>query len=76
MLRISVGYHRRGDRALCDRATYMHLGRTVAMTLAPSTPRAFDARLRLVNALIPLMVLAISAASSGARYFPLKSSAV
>jgi hypothetical protein len=39
------------DMALCDRATYMHLGRKAAMILAPSTPRLFEARLRLVMAL-------------------------
>jgi hypothetical protein len=35
------------------RATYVHLGRTAAIILAPSTPRLFDARLRLVMALVP-----------------------
>jgi hypothetical protein len=38
--------------ALCDRATYVHLRRTAAMILAPSAPRPFDARLRLVMALL------------------------
>jgi hypothetical protein len=37
ILGISVqGYQ---DMALCDRATYMHLGRKAAMLFAPSTPR-------------------------------------
>jgi hypothetical protein len=39
--------HRRGYRA-----TYVHLGRTAAIILAPSTPRMFDARLRLIIALM------------------------
>ena len=36
--------------ALCDRATYVHLGRTAAISFAASTPRPFDARQRLVMA--------------------------
>jgi hypothetical protein len=38
---------------VCDRATDMHLGRTAATILAPSMRRSFDARLRLVMALLP-----------------------
>jgi hypothetical protein len=34
------------------RATYVHLGRTAAIILAPSTPRLVDARLRLIMALV------------------------
>jgi hypothetical protein len=52
---------KRGYRALCDRATYVHLGRTAAMNLAPSTRRLFDARFRLVMAPISLMASAIAA---------------
>jgi hypothetical protein len=33
-------------------ATYVHLGRMSAMILAPSMPRLFEARLRLVMALV------------------------
>jgi hypothetical protein len=40
---------------LCDRATYVHLGRKAATILAPSTPILFEARLRLVMAPLPLM---------------------
>jgi hypothetical protein len=44
------------DVALCNSATYMHLGRKAAMILAPSTidrsDMAVDARLRLVMALL------------------------
>jgi hypothetical protein len=54
---ISVGYHRRDYTALCDWATYMHLGRQAATILAPLTPSAFDARLRLVIA--PLSWIAV-----------------
>jgi hypothetical protein len=36
----------------------MHLGRQAAMILAPSTPSSFDARLRLVIALMPGITLA------------------
>jgi hypothetical protein len=42
-----------GDTGPFVRATYVHLGRTAAIILAPSTPRLFDARLRLVVALVP-----------------------
>jgi hypothetical protein len=38
--------------ALYGRATYVHLGRMLAMILAPSMPRLFEARLRLVMALL------------------------
>jgi hypothetical protein len=48
----SVGCHKREYAALCDRVTYVHLGRKAAMILAPSTPRLFEARLRLVIALL------------------------
>jgi hypothetical protein len=41
-----------GDIGPFVRATYVHLGRTAAIILAPSTPRLFDTRLRLVMALI------------------------
>jgi hypothetical protein len=37
---------------LCDRATYVHLGRKAATISAPLTPRLFEARLRLVMALL------------------------
>jgi hypothetical protein len=47
-----------GDIGPFVRATYVHVGRTAAMILAPSTPRQFDARLRLVMALISGRVLA------------------
>jgi hypothetical protein len=40
------------DMALCGRATYVHFGRQAAMIVAPSTLSLFDARLRLVIALI------------------------
>jgi hypothetical protein len=39
--------------ALHGRATYVHLGRMSAMILVPSMPRLFEARLRLVMALLP-----------------------
>jgi hypothetical protein len=42
-----------GDIGPFVRATYVHLGRTAAIILAPSTPRLFNARLRLVMALVP-----------------------
>jgi hypothetical protein len=38
--------------ALCGRATYVHLGRKAAMISAPSAPTRFDARLKLVMALV------------------------
>jgi hypothetical protein len=38
--------------ALCGGATYVHLGRKTAIILAPSMPRPFEARLRLVMALV------------------------
>ena len=41
-----------GDIGPFGRGTYVHLGRTAAIILAPSTPRLFDARLRLVMALM------------------------
>jgi hypothetical protein len=46
--------------ALCDWATYLHLGRQAAMILTPLKPSLFDARLRLVIALISGMALAIA----------------
>jgi hypothetical protein len=53
----SLGYQE-GIYALCDMATYMHLGRKAAMILAPSTPRLFDPRLRLVMAPLSRMASA------------------
>jgi hypothetical protein len=47
---ISVGCHRTEYRPFVRADTYMHLGRTAAIILAPSTPRLFDARLRFVKA--------------------------
>jgi hypothetical protein len=46
--------HRRGNTGprVIVLATYVHLGRTAAMNLAPSTSKPFDARLRLVMALL------------------------
>jgi hypothetical protein len=51
--------------ALCDRATYVHLGRKAAMALAPSKPKLFEARFRLVMAPISLMALAIAIMPAG-----------
>jgi hypothetical protein len=49
---ISRVSHITGDIGPFVRATYVHLGRMAAIVLAPSTPRLFDARLRLVMALL------------------------
>jgi hypothetical protein len=63
----AVRYHRITGG---DRATYVHLGRTAAIILAPSTPRMFDARLRLIIALI--LDMGISDISGGYQWgYPL-----
>jgi hypothetical protein len=55
-VRISQGYRDiyqwgiTGDTGPFGRGTYVHLGRTAAIIVAPSMPRLFDARLRLVMA--------------------------
>jgi hypothetical protein len=55
---ISLGYQEVILGVRLSRATYAHLGRMAAMILAPSTPRRFDARLRLVMAPMSGMALA------------------
>jgi hypothetical protein len=42
-----------GDIRPFGRGTYVHVGRTAAIILAPSAPRPFDTRLRLIMALVP-----------------------